>query len=258
MPPAGRRRRLGDLLIEAGLIEEQQLKAALNEQRKWGGRLGRTVVEMGFITETGMSEVLARQLELPTVDLDTATLPPGTTALLRLDLCERYGVFPLGGDPAARTLRLATSDPTNFEHLQALEFATNLKVLPTVSTASAIERAIRRHYFGENVQVAPTLRPEALVVNETTYELDALMGEAMPEPAPPKPAAAVAPARGDGAAPGSQAQLREEIAVLREKVDALEELSGSQVRAVRVLLELLIESGLLTRDEYLEKLHAPE
>lgn len=257
MPPAGRRRRLGDLLIEAGLLDEQQLKAALNEQRKWGGRLGRTVVEMGFVTETAMSEVLARQLELPTLDLDTVKLPAGVTALLRLDLCERYGVFPLAKDQAARTLSLATSDPTNVEHLQALEFATNLKVLPTVSTASAIERAIRHYYFGESVEPAATIRPEKLVVNETTYELDALMGEVAPEPqpleAPARPAAGVAPPSGL-----AESALRQEIAVLREKVDALEELSASQVRAVRVLLELLIESGLVTRDEYLEKLHAPE
>jgi type IV pilus assembly protein PilB len=47
--PGSGRRRLGELLIEAGLLNEDQLKAALNEQRKWGGRLGRTVVEMRFV-----------------------------------------------------------------------------------------------------------------------------------------------------------------------------------------------------------------
>lgn len=259
MPPAGRRRRLGDLLIEAQLIDETQLKAALNEQRKWGGRLGRTVVEMGFVTETAMSEVLAQQLELPMVDLDTVKLPQGTTAVLRLDLCERYGVFPLDRDLTARTVSIATSDPTNVEHLQALEFATNLKVLPTVCTASAIERAIRHYYFGENVEPVATIRPERLVVNETTYELDALMGEVAPEPPRPLPApSAPAAAKAAAVSTAGEAALRQEIAVLREKVDALEELSASQVRAVRVLLELLIESGLVTRDEYLEKLHAPE
>lgn len=259
MPPAGRRRRLGDLLIEAGLIDETQLKAALNEQRKWGGRLGRTVVEMGFVTETAMSEVLARQLELPIIDLDTVKVAPGTTALLRLDLCERYGVFPIDRDLTSRTISIATSDPTNVEHLQALEFATNLKVLPTVCTASAIERAIRHHYFGETPEPAPaTIRPERLVVNETTYELDALMGEVAPEPEPLERTQASPQPSAPSPLGATEAALRQEIAVLREKVDALEELGASQVRAVRVLLELLIESGLVTRDEYLEKLHAPE
>lgn len=258
MPAGGRRRRLGDLLIEAGLMDAQQLQAALNEQRKWGGRLGRAVVDMGFVTETAMSEVLAHQLGLPVVDLDTSALEHVVTSYLRLDLCERYGVFPLEQDAQARTLRLATADPTNFEALQAIEFATNLKVLPVVATASSIERAVRRHYFGEVVQHVDTIRPEAMVMNETTYELDALLGEVPRPSAPPRPAqrpTRPAASSTDGA---TEATLRHEVNVLREKVDALEELSASQVRAVRVLLELLIEAGLVTRDEYLEKLHAPE
>jgi type IV pilus assembly protein PilB len=260
MAAGGRRRRLGDLLIEAGLLDAQKLQAALNEQRKWGGRLGRTVIDMGFVTETAMSEVLAHQLSLPVIDLDTAPLDSSVTANLRLDLCERYGVFPLEKDAQARTLRLATSDPTNFEALQAIEFATNLKVLPVVATASSIERAVRRHYFGEDVkQPAATIRPEAMVTNETTYELDALLG-AVPQPsAPPRPAPLPGrPPPPAGADTTAEAALRREVNVLREKVDALEEQSASQVRALRVLLELLIEAGLVTRDEYLERLHAPE
>lgn len=270
MAPPGRRRRLGDLLIEAGLISDTQLKAALNEQRKWGGRLGRTVVEMGFVTETAIGQVLANQLELPAIDLDTAELPAEAPSWLRLDLCERYGVFPVNINPGARTISIATSDPTNVEHLQALEFATNSKVLPTVATASAIERAIRRHYFGEYVPPpsapretltpVPTRAPAPARTaappppSITSFELDELLGD------PPRGTGehAAMPARPAAIDKSLEVQLRGEIAVLREKVDALEEINGSQVRALRVLLELLIESGLVTRDEYLEKLHAPD
>ena len=273
MAPPGRRRRLGDLLIEAGLISETQLKAGLNEQRKWGGRLGRTLVELGFITETAISGVLAKQLELPSVDLDTMRLPSAAPTWLRLDLCERYGVFPLAINPAARAISIATSDPTNLEHLQALEFATNLKVMPTVTTASAIERAIRKYYFGEHVDAPPASAPRVLApppqkeraFSDTSFELDALLGEPrktteIPLVAPPRSAAPSLAAKPTMAAINNtiEVQLRREIAVLREKADALEEINGSQVRALRVLLELLIESGLVTRDEYLEKLHAPE
>ena len=263
-----RRRRLGDLLIEAGLISETQLKAGLNEQRKWGGRLGRTVVELGFVTETAIGQVLARQLELPSVDLDTMLLPDLAPTWLRLDLCERYGVFPLAINPAARAISIATSDPTNLEHLQAVAFATNLKVMPTVATASAIERAIRRYYFGEHVDPAPSaprLLPPASAVNATSFELDELLGEPrrktaeMPAMTVPAAVAPVALKPTLAAINNTiEVQLRREISVLREKVDALEEINGSQVRALRVLLELLIESGLVTRDEYLEKLHAPD
>lgn len=264
MAPSGRRRRLGELLIEAGLISETQLKAALSEQRKWGGRLGRTVAELGFATETAIGQMLARQLELPSVDLDTTQLPAGAPTWLRLDLCERYGVFPLALNPGARTISIATSDPTNLEHLQAIEFSTNMKVMPTVATASAIERAIRKYYFGEHVDPLPSApRPTAnphdeRALGDTHFELDALLGQPPRKteelPALVQPSGPAVTANNTAA----EAQLRKELAVLREKTEALEEINTSQVRALRVLLELMIESGLVTRDEYLEKLHAPE
>jgi type IV pilus assembly protein PilB len=275
MAPRGSRRRIGDLLIDAGLLSEPQLKAALNEQRKWGGRLGRTVVELGFVTETAIGQVLAKQLELPSIDLDTATLPDNAASWLRLDLCERYGVFPVASSPQTRSISIATSDPTNLEHLQAIEFATNLKVAPIVATASAIERAIRKYYFGESPPsaprpAAPTAAPVAKpaapapVATSTNFELDELLGEEPRKtaeyPAVHIPISSPTPVPLTAAALSHalEVSLRREISVLREKVDALEEINGSQVRALRVLLEVLIESGIVTRDEYLEKLHTPE
>lgn len=261
VPSPVRRRRLGELLVEAGLLNEDQLKAALNEQRKWGGRLGRTVVEMGFVTEADMVNVLAQQLSLRTVDLDQAQLPDRITDCLRLDLAERYGVFPLGVDAHGHTLFVATSDPTNVEHVQELEFAVNMKLELAVATGSAIDRAIRKYYFGENVVATRTLRPENLGVNETTFELDELLGEAADAPpSHPSPRPSVKPAQppAPAAVPTEVAALKHEVAVLREQVQALEAISTSQVRALRVLLEILIESGLVTREEYLEHLHRPD
>jgi type IV pilus assembly protein PilB len=250
--------------MEAGLLNQNQLQAALNEQRRWGGRLGRTVVEMGFVNEADMVQVLAQQLALGTVDLDCAQLPGHVTDYLRLDLAERYGVFPLGVDTQGQTLFLATSDPTNIEHLQELEFATNMKVQPVVATGSSIDRAIRKYYFGENVVPTPTLRPENLGVNETTFELNELLGE-VPDAPPSAPQArpqsepAATSAQPGPQTPASElAALKHDLALLREQVLALETISTSQVRALRVLLEILIESGLVTREEYLDHLHRPE
>lgn len=275
------RRRLGDLLIEAGLLSDQQLKIALNEQRKWGGRLGRTVVEMGYVTESSMAEVLAQHLQLPSIDLDAAQIEPAAATWLRLDLCERYGVFPVAHSEHGRALSIATSDPTNFEHLQAIGFATNMKVQPVVATATSIERAIRRYYFGENPSAprpavpaaqqpppppasAPTPIVTGAAVDATSFELDELLG-AEPRRTAEHPAIEIpissptpVPLSPQALANALEVSLRREIAVLREKIDALEEVNASQVRAVRVLLEVLIESGLVGRDEYLEKLNGPE
>ena len=252
-PSSRVRRRLGELLIEAGVLDESRLKAALAEQRKWGGRLGRVVVELGFVDETVMCRLLAQQLRLETIALDTATLPERITEHLRLDLAERYGVFPVAADSGNNTLSVASSDPTNVEALQELEFATGVKIIPRVATASAIDRAIRRHYFGERVSSTKAATPGELGLSETTYELDQLMSApaASPRPPAPRPAAAIPP-------PLESEALRKEIAILREQVDGMEGIISSQVRALRSLLELLIEAGLLTREEYLERVHRHE
>jgi type IV pilus assembly protein PilB len=264
VPPSaltGRRRRLGELLVESALISEDQLKAALLEQKKWGGRLGKTLVEMGFVTESSMVAMLASQLQLRSVDLDAAKLNARVTDHLRLDLAERYGVFPLGVE--GNTMCLATSDPTNLEQIQELEFATNKKVQVAVATASSIDRSIRKYYFGEANEAMQTIHPRNMGV--AVYELDdrtppaagqppsAPRPPAMPPPPPPpsQPVAVATPAP-----PPVESALRKEIAVLKEQVDALETISASQVKALRGLLEILIESGLVTRDEYVERLHA--
>lgn len=237
------------------MLDEARLKAALAEQRKWGGRLGRIVVEMGFVDEVVMCRLLAQQLRLDTIELDSATLPVRITEHLRLDLAERYGVFPVAMDQSEKALQVATSDPTNVEALQELEFATSLRITPVVATASSIDRAIRRHYFGESVSSTKAATPGELGMSETTYELDQLLSApaASPKPAPPRaPAAPPPPPETEAVA------LRKEVALLREQVDGMETIITSQVRALRSLLEILIEAGLITRDEYLERVHRNE
>jgi type IV pilus assembly protein PilB len=254
------RRRLGELLIEAGVLDESRLKAALAEQRKWGGRLGRTVVEMGFVDESAMCRVLAQQLRLATIALDSDHLPDRITEHLRLDLAERYGVFPVGYDPQARTLSIATSDPTNVEALQEIEFATSLKITPVVATASSIDRAVRRYYFGESVSSTKAATPGELGMTETAFELDQLLSApaASPRPPTPRPPQPQPPPPPPSDSRPEVDALRKEIAILREQVDGMEGIISSQVRALRSLLEILIESGLITRDEYLERIHRHE
>jgi type IV pilus assembly protein PilB len=241
---AVRRRRLGELLIEAQVLDETRLKAALQEQKKWGGKLGRTLVEMGFITEAVMVQALSKQLNLGSIDLDNATLPASVPSMLRVDLCERYGVFPVGGDARTRTLNLATSDPTNVEALSELSFATNAKIVAVVSTASSIDRAIRRYYYGESTVASKTATPAQLGLKETNVELDELLGVAPQKAAP-------APVVDDGA-------WKKEIALLREEIEALDKSTAAQTRGLRALVELLIESGLISREDYLAKLHKPD
>ncbi len=221
------------------MISDEQLKTALKEQQKWGGRLGKILVELGFVTETSLAAVLAQQIELPVIDLDVVALDIRATQLVRLDLCERYGVFPTSVDDQTNVLCIATADPINLDHLRAIEFATQMRVSPLVATESAIARAIRRFYFGE-VEVTPQAE-----VAGTTFDLREMLAE---KPAPSAPQQLPLKAQPD--------ETFSEIAALAAKIKALEELNAAHVKALRSLLEVLIEAGLVSREEYLQKLHA--
>ncbi|RKH23734.1 general secretion pathway protein GspE, partial [Corallococcus sp. CA041A] len=166
--------------MDAGLLTETQLRTALAEQRKWGGRLGLTLVQMGVVDESSMVHALSRQLAIPTVNLDTHVPVPNALQALRVDIAERYTVFPIAYESGSKTLTVATSDPTNVESLQELAFHSGQKLQVVVATASSIERAIRHHYHGEITSTAAT--PLSFGMDEATFEL-----------APPQQAEAPAP-----------------------------------------------------------------
>ena len=228
--------------MDAGLLSETQLKAALQEQRKWGGKLGRTLVEMGIVDEDSMARALSRQLNVPVVDLDSVRLPPSVVQLLRIDVAERYGVFPLGGDPAQKLLHVASSDPTNLEALQELSFQTGMRIQQSVSSASGIDRAIRRLYYGESTTASATASPDSYGRQEMTFE-----------PQAPRMAAAAAPE-----ATGSDPEVQRRLEALTARVDSLEQAVAGQVRALRVLMELLVDSGVVRREEYLNRIRGPK
>src|SRR5690348_12039602 len=101
---SGRRRKLGELLVAAGVIDETRLHAALAEQQRWGGRLGRLLVDLGYVREDLLVKALSHQLQLPSINLAKTPPAQGVTQHVSVFLCERYGVFPLGFDPERRAL----------------------------------------------------------------------------------------------------------------------------------------------------------
>ncbi len=223
-----RRMRLGELLVAAGVLDETHLEAALAEQQKWGGKLGRILVDMGFLSEDLMVKALSKQLGIPRVDLDKDELPREVARLLPVNLCERYGLFPVSRDDDTRTFHVATADPTGWEALDEVSFRTGLKVQPVVASASAIDRAIRRYYYGESTVSSDTLDPAAYGLRGT--------GDVEYDPAEAPPAEAPAPT-GD---------------VARGLSD-LERTVHSELKALRALVELLVEQGVIDRDAYLAK-----
>lgn len=150
------RPRLGDVLVAARVITRDQLALALREQSSWGGRLGQNLLALGFIDEERLTAAVGAHLELPTVDLDRARLPKDVNRLLPLEICERYGVMPLGAKEKEGRLLIACIDPTNREAQVAVRRASGLIPVVHVATPSSIDRAIRRYFYGE---AAPTPAP---------------------------------------------------------------------------------------------------
>ena len=109
------RPRLGDVLVSAKVITREQLDLALREQSSWGGRLGQNLLSLGFIDEERLTRAIAAHLGLPSLDLDRARLPDDAKRLLPLEICERYGLMPLGARPQEGKLLIACFDPTNQE-----------------------------------------------------------------------------------------------------------------------------------------------
>src|SRR6267143_1583320 len=102
--------KLGDILIQQGVIDVEKLIAALSDQRAFGGKLGRTLVDLGYVSEEQLVHALATQLGLETVDLAQVEIAPDALSTLPVDACERYGVFPVRVDPERRVLWLATAE----------------------------------------------------------------------------------------------------------------------------------------------------
>ncbi|MFP2895540.1 hypothetical protein [Corallococcus sp. 4LFB] len=235
-PGPNRKRRLGEILMDAGLLTETQLRSALAEQRKWGGRLGLTLVQMGVVDESSMVHALSRQLAIPTVDLDKHLPVPSALQALRVDIAERYTVFPVAYEPGTKTLTVATSDPTNVESLQELAFHSGQKLQVVVATASSIERAIRHHYHGEVTSTAAT--PLSFGMDEATFELAPPQPESAPPPRTPTPPPVV-----------RDAELASKVEALTQQVADLERMVAQQARVMRAMMDALEARGALTREE---------
>ncbi len=115
--------RIGELLLDHGLITNEQLNAALADQKRTGRRLGRTLTDMGFVREEAVEELLAKHLQIPFVDVRQLTLDQATVRLLPEAHARRFRALVLQSD--ARGLMVGMADPTDLPTYD--ELATRLK-----------------------------------------------------------------------------------------------------------------------------------
>lgn len=153
MAEAGRRiqpPRLGDLLVEQGLLTKEQLAQALKRQQETGERPGQALVSLGYVTPQQIAEVLEFQLGIPHVTL--ADFPPEEEALRSIPgaLARRHQVLPLRIRGSA--LLLAMADPLNVVAIDEVRLASGYEVRPAVATEEEIAQEIKNRYGAlENV-----------------------------------------------------------------------------------------------------------
>ena len=236
------RKQLGQMLIEAGAIDEATLRTALADQRRWGRPLGRTLVELRLIREEDLVRVLGQQLGLPSVDLDRVNVAPAVIALVPSSLAFQHNIVPFA--QPMKFLDVAMLDPTNLGIVDELRIRTQLNIRPYLAGPKMVERALLKYYGAASGGQQPI-----------SYEIPIDITGPRPvvgdnEGIKPYPKH---PARGhDPILP--VATRDKEIEALQQRVSKLEALVARDEDVLRKLLALLIEKGLATRDEIVERL----
>ena len=140
-----KKKMLGEMLLAGGLIKEEQLKKALEEQKKRGGRVGEILVDLGFITEVNLSAFLGRQLHIPFIEIDKQLVDTDVVRLIPDSMARRIIAIPLYRDK--EDIVVAMSDPLNIFGLDDIKRTLGKEIRLVVATRSDILRAIDK-YFG--------------------------------------------------------------------------------------------------------------
>lgn len=138
------KQKLGNILIESGLITKDQLENALLIQREQRKKLGKILIALGYVSETQIAKALSDQLSLPMVNCEELALTKELMLLIPKETAEKKTIYPIEANE--KTLMIAMSDPLDWQTLEDLSFATGLRTMVAVSSGSNIKRAIELNY----------------------------------------------------------------------------------------------------------------
>ena len=136
--------RLGELLTKASLITQDQLKEALKVQKETGGKLGETLIKLGFVSEEDITECLSQQFGVPSINLAHFEIDSGVIKLIPADVARKYNILPVNKTGA--TITIAMADPTNVFAMDDIKFMTGYNVEPVVASELGIKAAIDNYY----------------------------------------------------------------------------------------------------------------
>ena len=137
-------KRLGDMLIDEGLISIEQLKQALVVQKDKGGRLGSVLVQLNFVTDEQISQTLGRQYNVGVVSFDNLEIEQMTLKTISPQIAQKFQVIPIKRE--GKNLFLAMANPVDVYTIEDIKFATGYNVVPLVASENLIGQAIEKYY----------------------------------------------------------------------------------------------------------------
>jgi hypothetical protein len=247
---------LGELLIAAGSIDDDQLEIALSEQKNWGGPLGAALVRMGMVDEQSLVRALAGQLNLPVMKLAGKRVNPDLLDVIPVALAEKHRCLPLliNGRGDAQVLYLGMDDPSDPRVAAEIGNQIGMKVQPVLVAPTELEEGIQRHYHGSGVEGkffdlsvgrSASTTPDNPAPADDMGPLEFANATALPTGTP---SAETRSTTGISDAPVS----KPEPAIPAGPNSP----SGSNEAMLRAIAQLLVEKGVITRDELVESLQA--
>jgi Flp pilus assembly CpaF family ATPase len=171
-------KQLAEILLEQGIVSQEQLDAAVAEQTATGKRLGRILIDMGLVKEQDLVAALASQIGLRFVDLSDSQVDATASAMLPEQVARKYRALPIGYEEDK--LVVAMADPANLFALDDIRTITGMDVQPVVATAADIEAAIRKYsHFDESVETV--VSEASAAAEDDVLELERLAQSAVDE-----------------------------------------------------------------------------
>jgi type IV pilus assembly protein PilB len=167
--------KLGQLLISSGIISEDQLKQALSNQKREGGRLGTNLVKLGFISEESLVAFLSKQYGVPAIKLTEYKIDPAILKLIPADMAKKYLILPVARVGATLTITMA--DPSNVFAIDDVKFMTGYNVEVVISSESAIIQGISAYYLGKGESLAKSAAPAAAKQSVSLQAKDYTLGD---------------------------------------------------------------------------------
>ncbi|MBW1921587.1 MAG: type II secretion system protein GspE [Deltaproteobacteria bacterium] len=141
------RRKLGEILVETGLISSEKLAEGLEAQKSSGKRLGQILIEMNLISEEEIAFALAMQLKIPYVDLSNFEIPQNVIETIPESVSRKFLCVPIALKNSV--LDVAMADPLDLNMMKDLQFITGFSIQPAISTSSQIIEMIEKYYHPE-------------------------------------------------------------------------------------------------------------